>query len=148
MATTEPSVSPARDERWRAAAAKAEQLAPGYVDRVRLAAARLAAGPDRRGDLRASLATVEEAARVDLDAPTLSRLAAGRGLKEAVKRLTRWYLRYVGDQVTAFGQAVATFGREVADRTDELADQQAATAAKLAALEARVGQLEKELKRS
>jgi hypothetical protein len=144
--TNLPGVSnlPAAGAPRREAEARVEAAAPGYLARVREAAAVLAVGPDRSGDLRASLAGVRETADVDIDVPTLSRQAPLRLLKVAIKALIGWYLRYVGDQVTALGHAVAGFGDEVVERADELGEQQDATAARVAALEARVRDLEAE----
>ncbi len=122
--------------------ARAERVAPGYLRKVRDAAARLAVGPDRRGDLRASLDAVRETADVDVDAPTGSLRPQVRVVKTTVKAATGWYLRYVGQQVAALGHATVAFGEEVISRTDELGDRQVEAATRLAALEARIGRLE------
>ncbi len=132
--TTEPSLV--------AAEARAERVAPGYLAKVRAAAGRLAVGPDRKGDLRAALAALEETATLDVDVPTLSRRPPVRYLKLAVRALTRWYVRYIAQQVTALGHATAGFGSEVADRTDDLDAELSMATARLAALEKRIRRLE------
>jgi hypothetical protein len=130
------------DDSLREAEATAERIAPGYVARVRAAAARLAVGAPRGGDLEALLADVQETASIDVDVPTLSRRTSVRGVKTGVKALTGWYLRYVGQQVTAFGNAVVSFGTAIVERTGELEAAQAASLQRLQALEARVQRLE------
>ena len=72
------------------------------------------------GDLGATIAGVEELSRIDLDAPSASMRPLARYVKEAVKKLTGWYLGYFGRQINAFGEAVVHLGSVLAERSDRL----------------------------
>jgi hypothetical protein len=124
------------------ASARLDQIAPGYLDRVRSAASDLSLADREPSDVRAALMYVEDMARVDVDIPTASRRSVVRWLKGAVKRLVGWYLRYLGEQVTALGQAVGHLGTVLADRTDVLVETTAELQTKVNDLTARVDRLE------
>ncbi len=97
-----------------------EQAAPGYLDKVRAAAAALAVDGRRGAGVVAEVAAVREAAALDLEAPTASASTGGMLLKEGVKRLTGWYLRYLTIQVASFANAVAAMSEALLARLDEL----------------------------
>ena len=121
-----------------------EQDDPTYLTRLRRATERLAASDETSDDAGAALLAIEDAARIDVDVPTTSRRREGTLLKVAVKRLTAWYLGYVGDQVTLLGQAMVRYGTAMVNRTDRL-DRAAATLRDdVTALSARVERLERE----
>jgi hypothetical protein len=122
-------------------AERLEAVAPGYLERVRELAARLGvaqAGDDARG----ALAVVEDLAVIDVDAPTASTLMPVGWLKAVIKRLVRWYLGYVGRQMTAFGQAVADLGGLLLERTEAVESATTALRADLDELGQRVRSLE------
>jgi BMFP domain-containing protein YqiC len=63
-------------------------------------------------------------------------------LKEAVKRLCRWYLRYLGNQVVVLGRATARLGELLVERIDALEDTTGAMRRDVDQLAQRVEQLE------
>ena len=96
-----------------------EQIAPGYLELVRSASAALAvSGRGPASDFGSELAAVAEAARFDLDVPTVSSFPGGAHLKTAVKRATSWYLRYLTVQLAAFAAAVVAMGEALAERLE------------------------------
>jgi hypothetical protein len=123
------------------AAAAAREADPAFpaarLARIRAAAARLAASEYRPDDLRHAALLLERQATLDLQVPTASRVPGVSQVKRVLKALMIWYLRFLGHQITAFGQATARFGVTVANRVD-------AVEADVADLEARVARLEAE----
>ena len=121
------------------AAAAAVEAAPdaptGYLAKARAAAARFAIGESGGADVRHAAMLLEHQATIDVDVPTGSRAAPAGLLKKVVKKLTLWYFRYVGHQVTLQGQAVARLGTVAAARIEELE-------AEVADLRRRVAELE------
>jgi hypothetical protein len=106
-----------------AAAAGAESApgAPtGYLARVRSAAARFTVGQPGAADVRHAALLLEHHAAIDVDVPTGSRAAPAGLVKKAVKKLTLWYFRYVGHQVSLQGQATARLANAMAARIEEL----------------------------
>ncbi len=97
-----------------------EQAAPGYLDKVRAAAAALAVDGRRGAGVAAEVAAVREAAALDVEAPTASASTGGTLLKAGVKRLTGWYLRYLMIQVASFTSAVAAMSEALLARLDAL----------------------------
>jgi hypothetical protein len=132
------------DDRLLAAEAQLSLISPGFLDRVREAAGRLAVRDLDGTDTGAAIEAVGELAVIDLDVPTQSRVPAARLLKRAVKRLVAWYLDYFGRQVSALGQAVANLGLALVDRTQRLEAASAALRADVDRLADRVERLENE----
>jgi hypothetical protein len=124
--------------------ARLESVAPGYLPKVRAAAARLGQRASGATDLSAALAAVEELADIDVEVPTESRYPAARRLKAGIKQLVKWYLRYIGGQVSAFGQAVAHLGQLMVQRTEQLEERTGSLERDLAALADRVARLERD----
>jgi hypothetical protein len=132
--------------------AEAERLAaePGfpadYLARVRAAAGRLAVTEGDRDDLRSAALLLEQQAVIDVDVPVASRTLPQRLVKQLVRKLVGWYVRFLGHQVGILGQATARFALVAAERLDRLEAAQnaerAAMAAEIAALQARVAELE------
>ncbi len=132
------------------AVGRLEQVAPGYLEQVRRATSRLVArrsGPS--GDPRDALAELEEAAAIDVEVPTLARRRAVRLVKVGVRALVGWYMRYVGQQVTALGQSTARLGaalveasEDLSRRGEDLSRRTDGLATEVEALAARVGRLE------
>ena len=126
-----------------AAAGRLEQVAPGYLEQVRRAAARLAARPaGPGGDVRAALDDLAWAADIDVDVPTMSARRAPRMVKGAVKRLIGWYVRYLGQQVTVLGQSMTRLGGELVDRVEYLDARTEAMRRDVSALQERIERLE------
>ena len=122
-----------------AAAARAEAAAgapTAYLERVRSAAGRFAIGNAGASDVRHAAMLLEHQTAIDVDVPTGSRAAPAAVLKKVVKRLTLWYFRFVGQQVTLQAQAVARLGTATASRIEELESE-------VAALRKRVEDLER-----
>lgn len=121
-----------------AAARSAEPDFPAStVGRIRAAATRLAASEFRPGDLRHGALLLERQATIDLQVPTASRVPGVSIVKRTLKKLMIWYLRYLGAQITSFGQATARFGVTVANRVDELDTEVAELRERVARLEER-----------
>lgn len=126
-----------------ASEARLAELAPGYLERVRTTAGRLAVPDHEPSDVRAALQSLEDATIVDVDIPTASRQPMLRVLKRTIKGLIGWYLRYLGQQITALGEAVVHVGATLADRTDEIEARAAAVEQQLTELTVRVEHLER-----
>jgi hypothetical protein len=132
--------------------AEAERLAaePGfpsaYLARVRTAAARLAVTEGVQDDVRCAALLLEQQAVIDVEAPVASRTLPQRLVKQVVRKLVGWYVRFLGHQVGILGQATARFALVVAERLDRIeaaeAAAHAAQAAEISALQARVAALE------
>jgi cell division protein FtsB len=132
--------------------AEAERLAaePGfptaYLARVRTAAARLAVTEGDRDDVRSAALLLEQQAVIDVEVPVASRTLPQRLVKQVVRKLVGWYVRFLGHQVGILGQATARFALVVAERLDRIeaaqAAERAAVANEIAALRARVAELE------
>ncbi len=118
----------------------------GYLARVRVAAARLAVTEGVQDDVRSAALLLEQQAVIDVEAPVASRTLPQRLVKQMVRKLVGWYVRFLGHQVGILGQAVARFALVVAERLDRVeaaqAADRAALAAEIAALQARVAELE------
>jgi hypothetical protein len=121
-------------------AAEARESDPEFpaarVARIRAIAAKLGATRVEPGDIRHAALLLERQATIDLQVPTASRVPGVHFVKQALKKLMIWYLRFLAAQVSAFGQATARFGVTVASRIDELD-------AEVAQLRARVDRLDR-----
>ncbi len=124
------------------ATARLDAGATAYLAQVRQAAERLAHRSLDPADVRGALEELEALAAIDTDVPVLSRHPGVRYVKGGVKQLGGWYLRYVAQQVTAFGAATAAFGEAIAMRADALGDATADLAARVSVLEARLDALQ------
>ena len=132
--------------------AEAERLAAtptfpaAYVSRVRAAAGRLAVTEGGRDDVRSAALLLEQQAVIDVEAPVASRTLPQRLVKQMVRKLVGWYVRFLGHQVGVLGQATGRFALVVAERIDRVEAAQSAERAamtdRIAALEARVAELE------
>jgi hypothetical protein len=104
-------------------------VAPGYLERVREAAAALGLGGGT--DSEAALVALHDAAAFDLDPPVLSPSPAARYAKLAVKRLGAWYVRYLGEQVEVFAAAAAALGDALVRQAERLEERTASLHAQL-----------------
>lgn len=123
-----------------AATAKAgsPEFPAAKVQRFRAAAGRMAAGEFRPDDLRHGALLLERQATIDLQVPTASRVPGVSLVKRVLKKLMIWYLRFLGHQISAFGQATARFGVTVANRVDSLDMDVAELRGRVEALEQKV----------
>jgi hypothetical protein len=107
-----------------AQAVQALEAAPSfpaaYADRVRAAVRRLAPFPPGPLAVPEALSLVAQEARIDVDAPLRTRRPGARTAKLVVKRLTAWYLQYLGNQVSDLGQAMVHLGEALSGRVDEV----------------------------
>ena len=117
-----------------------------YLAHVRMAAARLAVTEGVQDDVRSAALLLEQQAVIDVEAPVASRTLPQRLVKQMVRKVVGWYVRFLGHQVGILGQVTARFALVVAERLDRIEAAQtaerAAMAAEIAALEARVAELE------
>ena len=117
-----------------------------YVSRVRAAAGRLAVTEGGGDDVRSAALLLEQQAVIDVEAPVASRTLPQRLVKQLVRKLVGWYVRFLGHQVGILGQATGRFALVVAERLDRLEAAQnaerAALTERIVALEARVAELE------
>ncbi|MDQ1395027.1 MAG: hypothetical protein QOG64_286 [Acidimicrobiaceae bacterium] len=89
-----------------------------YVTRVRAATARLTAVEVAADDMRSALAVLEQHLPIDVDVPVSSSQPAMALLKKIVRKLTIFYMRYTGQQVTLMGQAAVRWGEAVTQRVE------------------------------
>lgn len=126
-----------------ASAAATRAAAPDFpvarVARIRASASRMAASEFRPDDIRHAALLLERQATLDLHVPTASRVPGVVLVKRALKQLMIWYLRFLGAQISAFGQATARFGVTVANRVDSLDREVAELTERVERLEARAG---------
>jgi hypothetical protein len=127
-------------------AAEARESEPDFpttrIARIRAIAAKLGATQVEPGDIRHAALLLERQATIDLEVPTASRVPGVHLVKQAVKKLMMWYLRFLAAQMTAFGHATAKFGVTVASRMDEHASRIDQLEAEIAQLQARLDRLE------
>ena len=131
---------------------EAERLAaaPGfpaaYLAQVRTATARLGLTEGDRDDVRSAALLLEQQAVIDVEVPVSARTLPQRLVKQVVRKLIGWYVRFLGHQVGILGSATARLGLAVAERLDRIeaaqSAERAAMAAEIAALQARVAELE------
>lgn len=89
-----------------------------YVARVRAATARLTAVEVAPDDIRSALAVLEQHLPIDVEVPVSASQPAMALLKKVVRKLTIFYMRYTGQQVTLMGQAVVRWGEAVSERVE------------------------------
>lgn len=95
--------------------------------------------PSSSDRLTNDVAAVARAAQIDLDVPTDSRIAVGRGVKTGVKKLVRWYVDPLGHQVAVLGGAVTSFAGATSAEVDRLEAELASLRAEVDELRARLG---------
>lgn len=124
---TEPAPSPALDHRAFHLAVVEELAADrssatwpaAELDRID-ACVRRRTQRSAASNLAAHLRALDDAADIDIDAPTASARAAGRGVKVAISRATGWYVGHIAAQVRHLGVATARAVRATAARVDDL----------------------------
>jgi hypothetical protein len=88
----------------------------GRIDEALRRRTQRTAADNLAGHLRA----LDLAADIDIEAPTASSRAAGRGVKVAIQRLTGWYVGHLAGQVRQLGAATSRAVRAMAARVDDL----------------------------
>jgi len=117
-----------------------------YLAQIRGAMARLGrrSGREETG-VASALADLADASTIDIEVPIASNRRAGRVLKLLIKKLTRWYLRYMAQQTTVLGQASVRLGTVLAEQADRLEDTTSGLANEVARLGERLDRLERRL---
>jgi hypothetical protein len=113
-----------------------------YIEKVRQATGRLGARELAPEDIRQALQAARGVAQFDVEAPITSPRREVQLVKNGVKRLSAWYMRYLSGQLNAFGASVVSLGEALANRTERLEASSDEMAARLGAVEARLGRLE------
>jgi hypothetical protein len=84
----------------------AGEIPPDLEADLDAAFARLAPPGAVGGDLGLVLARAERASFIDVDVPVESALPGASLAKKAIRKVVRWYLRYLAEQVSALGGSV------------------------------------------
>ena len=129
------------------------EATPGFprdtVARIRVATGWLSAAQPESDDVRFAALLLQRQAGVDLEPPLGARAWPQRLVKQVVRRLVGWYVRFLAQQISALGQSTARLGLAVAQRSEALqarADaDRAAVDGRLDELSARLARLEAQL---
>lgn len=97
------------------AAARLEQVAPGYLAEVRQRASELGLPKSPEERVRRLVTLVSRAAPINADAPTDSARPATGLVKRGVGALVRFYFLHVTAQVTTLGESTAQMGEALCD---------------------------------
>jgi hypothetical protein len=130
----------------RAPAVNAPDLSPEafvYIEKVRQTTKRLSAREAAPEDLNGAVQAVRNVATFDVEVPVASRRRELELVKTGVKRLSVWYMRYLAEQLNAFGKSVSDLGDALAKRTDALASVSDDLSVRIGAVEERLKRLER-----
>jgi hypothetical protein len=130
----------------RAPAVNAPDLSPEaflYIEKVRQTTKRLSAREAAPEDLSGAVQAVRDVATFDVEVPVASRRRDLELVKTGVKRLSVWYMRYLAEQLNAFGKSVSDLGESLAKRTDALASVSDDLTVRIGAVEERLKRLER-----
>ena len=97
------------------AAARLEQVAPGYLAQVRERAAELGVPRTPEERARRSVTLVSRSAHVNADAPIASARSSTGLVKRGVATLIRFYFLHLTAQVTTLGESTAQMGEALTD---------------------------------
>jgi hypothetical protein len=97
------------------AAARLEQVAPGYLAQVRQRAAELGVPKSAEERVRRMVTLVSRSAPISADAPVASARSSTGLVKRAVATLVRFYFLHVTAQVTTLGESTAQMGEALTD---------------------------------
>ena len=122
-------------ESLEAAAARLEEIAPGYLDRIRRRAADLGVPRTPLERARRAVDLVEETSHINPAVPVSSTRRTGRILKQGVGKLTYFYVRFVADQVVDMGESASWMGTALCDYVAGLEAEVTALAERVARLE-------------
>ena len=117
------------------AAARLEEVAPGYLADVRLRASELGLPKSPEERVRRLVDLVSRSARINPDAPVASARSSTGLVKRGVGALVRFYFLHVTAQITTLGESTAQMG-------DALSDYVAGLERELEELRERVARLE------
>jgi hypothetical protein len=129
----------------RAPVVNAPDLGPEalvYIEKVRQVTRRLSAREPAPEDLGGAVEAVRNLATFDVEVPVTSRRRELELVKTGVKRLSVWYMRYLAEQLNAFGKSVTDLGDALAKRTEALTSVTDDLAVRLGAVEERLKRLE------
>lgn len=130
----------------RAPAASAPDFSPEafvYIEKVRQTTRRLSAREPAPEDLSGAVQAVRNVATFDVEVPVASRRRELELVKTGVKRLSVWYMRYLAEQLNAFGKSVSDLGDALVKRTESLESTSDDLAVRLGAVEERLKRLER-----
>jgi hypothetical protein len=130
----------------RAPAVNAPDLSPEaflYIEKVRQTTKRLSARERDPEDLSGAVQAVRDVATFDVEVPVVSRRRELELVKTGVKRLSVWYMRYLAEQLNAFGKSVSDLGESLTKRTDDLASVSDDLTVRIGAVEERLKRLER-----
>lgn len=113
-----------------------------YLEKVRLAARRLAYKAPAPDDMADALGSLRDVAQFDVEPPTSANRREVELLKTGVKRLLSWYMRYLAVQLNNFSAATARVAEVLVGRTEKLERGAGELEARVGALEERVRRLE------
>jgi glycosyltransferase involved in cell wall biosynthesis len=141
---TPPPLGPEASTARRSAGPQLSPADVGYLSEIRGALRRLGRRDETEGDpVHAALVDLGDAADIDIDVPTASRRQEAAVLKQGIKKLTGWYLRYLAQQTTVLGQATLRLGTALAYRAERVEDTTTGLLDEVARLRERVERLER-----
>ena len=97
------------------AEARLQEIAPGYLDRIRRKAAELGVARTPLERARRSIDLVTETSHINPSAPVASHRRSGRIMKRGVGMLTYFYIRFIVDQVQDMGESASWMGTALCD---------------------------------
>ena len=98
-----------------AAAVRLDEIAPGYLDRIRRRAAEIAVPRTPLDRARKSIDLLTEVSQVDPNAPVDSDRRSGRFLKRVVRKLTFFSIRFITQQTADLGESASWMGTALCD---------------------------------
>ena len=113
-----------------------------YIEKVRQTTRRMSAREPAPDDLGGAVQAVRNVASFDVEVPVTSRRHELELVKTGVKRLSLFYMRYLAEQLNAFGKSVSDLGDALAKRTEALASVSDDLAVRVGAVEERLKRLE------
>jgi hypothetical protein len=108
------------DPGLEAAAARLEEIAPGYLDRIRKATAGMSVPRTPPERARRAIDLVVATAQINPNAPLLSRRRSGRFIKRVIGSLVRFYVVFVAGQITDLGESASWMGTALCDYVEGL----------------------------
>jgi len=113
-----------------------------YIEKVRQTTRRMSAREPAPDDLGGAVQAVRNVANFDVEVPVTSRRRELELVKTGVKRLSLFYMRYLAEQLNAFGKSVSDLGDALAKKTEALASVSDDLAVRVGAVEERLKRLE------
>jgi hypothetical protein len=117
------------------AAGRLEEIAPGYLERVRGLAVAMGVAPTPAARARRAVDRVVGAARIDPGPPLRSRRRSRKAARRVIGSLMRFYIGFVTEQVTDLGESASWMGTALCDYVDGLEAEVAALRDRVRCLE-------------